>query len=140
MSDSSFAHEMSDAIFEIALRQYPRRRRRHPDLRPYPQAREWARSLDWRDNPYDRFLLRRELLHYLESAVHIDLIRRAQRLANPGEIPQIVDHLLDTFSSKLEDFDVFSRIALRVPWEVAARHGRLRYNHLTKALRSIGAP
>jgi hypothetical protein len=45
---------MSDAQFEIGRKFYPRRYSRFKDLRPYEQACEWARGLDWRNNPYDR--------------------------------------------------------------------------------------
>ena len=58
----------SDTVMEIGRNLHPRRYHRFKDLRPDLEAVQWARSLDWRNNPYDRFLLRREILHYLEGA------------------------------------------------------------------------
>ena len=57
----------SDTVMEVGRNLHPRRYCRFKDLRPDLEAVEWSRKLDWRNNPYDRFLLRREILHHLEA-------------------------------------------------------------------------
>src|SRR4051812_14663412 len=59
--------DLSPTIIEIGEKLFPKRYRRFKDLRPYQEACGWADKLDWLNNPYDRFLLRREILRQLES-------------------------------------------------------------------------
>ena len=129
-------NEPSEAVMEIGRRFYPRRYRRYRDLRSWQEARDWARTLDWRNNPYDRFLLRRELIRHIESSTDSWWHRRVI----PGEIAEIVDHLLDTFPDRHERLGVFAGVIGRFPWEYGARHGFVRYSQLTKALSALEPP
>ena len=61
--------QLSETMLEIGAKLYTRRYHRFKDLRPFHEACEWAQSLDWRNNPYDRFLLKRELLRHIEAGV-----------------------------------------------------------------------
>ena len=94
-------------MLEIGAKLFPRRYRRFRDLCPYQEAREWARTLDWRQNPYDRFLLRRELLRHLESTEFYEGLRNVFTFASRDEIAAEVDHLMDKFPDEFEGIGVF---------------------------------
>lgn len=134
----SSSSEPSEALLEIGRRFYPRRRARYRDLRPYQEACEWARTLDWRGNPYERFLLHRELLHYFLSVDHIDSIQKIRRIAAPGEMSAVIDHLLDTLPAEDSRLGIFTRVFLRLPWEIAYRHRLVKYSPLAQALGTLG--
>ena len=132
-------HEPSGTVLAIARQFYPRRYRRHHDLRSFDDAREWARQLDWRNNPYERFLLERELIRYIEAATHLDWHRRIISSARDGEIAALVTDLLDAYAreARRRRLDVFSSILVRFPWEFAYRHRWLRQSRLCGALSSL---
>ena len=132
-------HEPSPTVLDIARKFYPRRYRRHRDLRTWEDARAWARQLDWRNNPYERFLLERELTHYIEASTHLNWHRRIISSARDGEIAALVADLLDAYAREADRrrLDVFSSILVRFPWEYAYRHGWLRYSALCGALSSL---
>ena len=126
--------EPTDLMLEIGTRFFPRRYRRFRDLRPYQEACEWARKLDWRRNPYDRFLLHRELLRHLESTEVYEGRRNPFSFASREEIAAEVDQLLDEFPDKYESIGVFSYVLVTIPWHLGFKHGRIHYNRLTQAL------
>jgi len=129
--------EPTDLMLEIGAKFYPRRYRRFRDLRPYQEACEWARTLDWRQNPYDRFLLRREMLRHLESTAFYEGHRNVFTFASREEIAAEIAGLLDKFSDKDEGIGVFSYILITLPWHLGFKHGRIRYSLLTKALATL---
>ena len=129
--------ELSDSLLEIGAKLFPRRYRRFSDLRPYQEACEWARSLDWRQNPYDRFLLRRELLRHLESTEFYEGRRNVFTFASRDEIASEVDRLMDEFPDKHESMGVFGYVLLTLPWHLGFKHGRIRYSRLTQALATL---
>jgi hypothetical protein len=129
--------EFSDAVLEIAAKLYPRRYRRFKDLRPFQEACEWARKLDWRNNPYDRFLLRREILHHLESFAFYEAKWNFYTFASREEIAAEVDRLIETFPPKRESLGIFSYVLVKLPWDLAYKHGRVRFSLLTKALNQM---
>ena len=96
--------------------------------------REWARTLDWRQNPYDRFLLRREILHHLESAAFHEGRRNVCSFASRDEIAAEVDHLMDEFPDKYESIGVFSYVLITLPWNLAFKHGQVQHSRLAEAL------
>ena len=122
---------------EIGARLFPRRYRRFKDLRSYQEACEWARKLDWRQNPYDRFLLRRELLRHLESTQFYEGHRNVFSFASRGEIATEVDRLIDKFPDKFESIGVFGYVLVMLPWHLAFKHGRIRHSRLTEALAKL---
>ena len=93
----------------------------------------WSRTLDWRDNPYSRFLLRRELLRFVAARAGTDPHHDVFRLANSEEVAAMVDHMLDACPEKLAR-GVFNYVVAGLPWKLSIKAGRVRYNHLTKAL------
>jgi hypothetical protein len=129
--------EPTELMLEIGAKFFPRRYRRFEDLRPYPEACEWARNLDWRQNPYDRFLLRRELLHHLESIASYAGIRNVFTFASREEIAAEVDRLLDEFPDKYGSIGVFGYVLVTLPWRLGFKHGRIRYSRLTEALAKL---
>jgi hypothetical protein len=129
--------EPSDLMLEIGAKLFPRRYRRFKDLRPHLEACEWARKLDWRQNPYDRFLLHRELLRHLESTEFYEGSRNVFSFASREEIAAEVDCLMDEFPDKFESMGVFSYVLLKVPWNLGFKHGRIRYSRLTEALAKL---
>jgi hypothetical protein len=122
--------EMSDTILEIGAKFFPRRYRRFKDLRPFSEAREWAQTLDWRQNPYDRFLLRREILHHLESKSGHRAWENVFSFASREEIGGEVDRLMDEFPEEFERSGVFCYVLVTLPWLLRFRHDRVRYNRL----------
>ena len=128
--------ELSDFMLEIGGKFYPRRCRRFKDLQPYQEACEWARKLDWRQNPYDRFLLHRELLRHLESAeVHGSAecfqfcFSRGDRCRSGPASGRV--------SEKNESLGVFAYVLVILPWDLGFKHGRIRYSRLTEALAKL---
>ena len=121
-------------MLEIGAKLFPRRYRRFKDQRPEQQACEWARTLDWRQNPYDRFLLRREILHHLESAAFHEGRRNVYSFASRDEIAAEVDHLMDEFPDKYESIGVFSYVLITLRWNLAFKHGQVQHSLLAEAL------
>jgi len=131
---------MSDAEIEIGRKLYPRRYSRFKDLRPYEQACKWARGLDWRNNPYDRFLLRREILHHIESTFFHDPHWNVYTFASRAEIAAEVDRLMDEFPEKRERIGVFTYVMVSLPENLAFRHGLIRHSRLVGVLSSLRSP
>src|SRR5438552_16314206 len=100
MSNGQSGPQPSDTILEIGRRLHPRRYQRFRDLRPDLEASAWARTLDWRNNPYDRFLLRREILHHLESVCFYRAAWNIYTFASREEIAAETDRLIDEFPNK----------------------------------------
>jgi hypothetical protein len=125
--------EPSEIILEIGAKLFPPLYKRFKDLRPYLEACKWARALDWRQNPYDRFLLKRELLHYLESS-ESHSPSNIFTFASRKEIAAELDRLMDEFSDKYKSLGVFSYILVKARWDLAFKHGRVKYSRLTGAL------
>ena len=126
--------ELTETMLEIGARLFPRRYSRFKDLRPDPQACEWARTLDWRQNPYDRFLLRREILHHLESTAFYEGRLDVYSFASRDEIAAEVDRLMNEFPEQHESMDVFSYMLVTLPWHLALKHGRVQHSRLAEAL------
>jgi hypothetical protein len=123
----------SDTVMEIGRNLHPRRYRRFTDLRPDLEAVEWSRNLDWRNNPYDRFLLRREILHHLEATSFYEGGWNIYSYASRREITAEVDRLLDTCPQEYER-GAFHYVLVTLPWELAFKHERVRYSRLAEAL------
>ena len=130
--------ELTETMLEIGSKLFPRRYHRFKDLRPDQQACEWARTLDWRQNPYDRFLLRRELLHHLESTAFYESRLNVYSFASRDEIAAEVDRLMNEFPGEHESMDVFSYVLLMLPWNLAFKHGQVKPSRLAEALGKLG--
>ena len=126
--------ELTETLLEIGAKLFPRRYHRFKDLRPDQQACEWARTLDWRENPYDRFLLRREILHHLESTAFYDGALNIYSFASRDEIATEVDRLMKEFPDKYKSLGVFSYVLVMLPWNLAFKHGRVQHSRLAEAL------
>ena len=136
MSNPECRPELTETMLEIGAKLFPRRYSRFKDLRPDQQACEWARTLDWRQNPYDRFLLRREILHHLESTASYESRRNVYSFASRDEIAAEVDHLMDEFPDKYESIGVFSYVLITLRWNLAFKHGQVQHSLLAEALGS----
>lgn len=122
---------------EVGARLFPQRYQRFKDLRSYQEACEWARKLDWRKNPYDRFLLRRELLRHLEATEFYNGRRNVFSFASREEIAVEVDRLLDEFPGKYQSIGVFSYVLVALPWHLTFKHGRIHHSRLAEALAKL---
>ena len=129
--------ELTPTVLEVGAKIFPRRYRRFEDLRPWQEASEWARNLDWRQNPYDRFLLRREILRRLESSVVYDGPLNVYSFASREEIAAEVDRLLNEYPDEI--FNPLSYVLVCLPWHLAFKHGRVAYNRLAGALASLSS-
>jgi len=130
-------YEPSELMQEIGARLYPRRYRRYKDLRSFQDACEWARTLDWQKNPYDRYLLRRELLHYLESTEFHRGGRNMFKFASREQIAAEVDGLMDRFPKEHKTAGVFAYVVTALPWHLAFKHGIAEHTRLTDALAKL---
>jgi hypothetical protein len=130
-------YEPSKIMQEIGAKLYPRRYRRFKDLRTYQESCDWARTLDWKKNPYDRYLLRRELLHYLESTEFYKGGQNVFKFASRKEIAAEVDRLMDGFSDEYKRIGVFAYIVTSLPWHLAFKHGIAEQSRLAAALAKL---
>jgi hypothetical protein len=130
-------YEPSKLMQEMGAKLYPRRYRRFKDLRSFQDACEWARTLDWQKNPYDRYLLRRELLHHLESTEFYKGDQNIFRLASREEIATEVERLLDGFANEHKTMGVFAYVLTTLPWHVAFKHGMAEQSRLAAALKKL---
>ena len=124
---------LGDTVMEVGRKLHPRRYKRFTDLRPDLEAVAWAGSLDWRNNPYDRFLLRREILHHLEATSFYEADWNVYTYASRGEISAEVDRLLDRCPPQYETSE-FHHVLVTLPWELAFKHGRVRHTRLVEAI------
>lgn len=134
MSNLEGKPELTETMLEIGAKLFPRRYHRFKDLRPYQEACEWARTLDWRQNPYDRFVLRREILHHLESSASYDGRWNVYSFASRDEIAAEVDRLMGEFPDEYERLGVFSYVLVTLPWHLAFKHGLVQHSRLAGAL------
>ena len=134
MSYVTTSYQMSAATVNVGRQLHPRRYQRFPGLRSRAEAVAWARMLDWRENPYARFLLRRELLRFVTARAGEDPRHNVFRFANAEEVAATVDHMLNAYAEKPAGESVFNYVVAGLPWKLAIRAGRIRYSHLTKAL------
>jgi hypothetical protein len=137
MKDPEDKPELSVTLLEIGAKLFPKRYRMFKDLRPGRQASEWARSLDWQQNPYDLFLLRRELLRHLESTQCYKGRKNVFAFASREEISAEVDRLMDVFPDKYKNIGVFDYVLVTLPWNLAFKHGHIRHSKLTGALAKL---
>lgn len=126
--------ELSPVVLEIGRKLFPRRYQRHRGLRSFQEAQEWAKTLNWRNNPYDRFLLRRELLHHLESTKCDQPDCNVCLYATREQILEKIDYLLKQFPAKFDEMGVFNYVVVLLPFYLqrggeenrcAGRQGRL---------------
>ena len=134
MDDSFTSPELSDTILEVGRKVHPRLYRRFKDLRPWVAAAAWARTLDWRTNPYDRFLLRREILHHVESECW-----SYYRLASREEIAAETDRLINEFSGGNEPPGVLSYVFRNLVLHLLLKHPETKRNRLDEALAKLPA-
>ena len=138
MNEGDHERELSDIVLEVGGRLCPRRYQRFRDLRSWDEASEWAKTLQWRDNPYDRFLLRREILRQLESsAIHEPGFKNVYTYASRDEIAAEVDGLMREFPNEYESRGVLSYVLITLPWHLALKHGRVWRDPLAAALNAI---
>jgi len=130
--------ELSETMLEIGAKLFPRRYRRFKDLRSAEEARKWAQTLDWKNNPYDRFLLRREILHQLESNAFYRGRWNVYTFASRAEIAEEVERLIDKFSNRFAGIGIINYVLVSVPWHLAFKHGRIRRSRLAAALGKLG--
>jgi hypothetical protein len=124
----------TDDFLERELKLYPRRYRRYSDLRTYSEACDWAQTLDWQKNPYDRYLLHRELMRFLEATQCYLGRKNLFRAVSREDVSTGVTHLLDQYAARPVIIGVFRYVLLMIPWIVGHKSGQIRYSRLTQAL------
>ena len=134
MGDSHTSPELSDTILEVGRKVHPRRYRRYKDLRPERVAANWALTLDWRTNPYERFLLRREILHHVESECW-----SYYRFASREEIAAETDRLINEFPGGDLSPSVFSYVLRNLLHRLLLKQTPTDRNRLDEALAKLPA-
>ncbi len=137
MGEVQRSHQLSDTVLEIGRKLHPRRYSRFSDLRDDLDACSWADTLDWRNNPYDKFLLRRELLHHLEATSFYEGWWNIYSYSSRAEIAAEVDRLLAEPPEKYQGMGIFHYVLVTLPWNLAFRCGRIRHNRLAEALTKL---
>lgn len=130
-------YEASKLMQEMGAKLYPRRYRRYRDLRSFEDACDWAKTLDWQNNPYDRYLLKRELLHHLESTEFYKGSLNLFSIASRKEIAAEVERLMDEFPKEHKGMGVFAFVLTALPWRLAFKHGVAEQSRLAAALRKL---
>jgi hypothetical protein len=79
-------------------------------------------------------LLRREILHYIESTSFHDPCWNVYSFASRAEIAAEVDRLMDEFPEKRERIGVFTYVIASLPENLASAHGLIRHSRLAHVL------
>lgn len=119
--------ELSPIMLEVGGRLFPRLYKRHGDLRNQCEVRKWAESLDWRNNPYDRYLLRRELLHHAEADRSDMPEFNVGLFAKRDQILKQIDYLLDNFPVELKRMGIFMYVVVALPFYMQRGRGKDRH-------------
>ncbi len=117
--------ELSEVMLEVGGRLCPRLYRRHRDLRDYQEMRQWAEKLDWRNNPYDRYLLRRELLHFIEAQRYDASFCNVSLFLTREQILKQIDRLLKDYPEEIKQMGIFAYVAGMLPFIVGRRRERI---------------
>lgn len=135
MTRAEPSHLMEEHLMEEIDEQiFSRCYHRFKDMRRYSEACRWAKTLDWRDNPYDRFLLRRELLHHLEATEIYFGDQNIFTFASRMEIATEVERLMDQCPPDINGSGVFGYVLHMTPWNLAIRHEKIKLSKLSAAL------
>jgi hypothetical protein len=119
--------ELSEVMLEVGGRLFPRLYKRHGDLRNQGEVRQWAEKLDWRNNPYDRYLLRRELLRHIESYRYDMPGCNVGLFAKRDQILKQIDYLLDNFPEELNRMGIFMYVVVALPFYMQRGRGKDRH-------------
>jgi hypothetical protein len=126
--------ELSSTMWEVGSKLFPCRYQRHQGVRGYEEAVAWAERLDWRNNPYDRYLLQRELLHFLEGTKFEHPCCRVLLSATRAEIAEKIDHLLKLYSESGTTMEVFTYVVVMMPYQFRPKGRQARRSKLAMAL------
>ena len=133
MTEGEFSVERSDPVSRL----FPRRYRRFRDLRTYEAACDWSRTLDWQRSTYDRFLLERELLRYLEATQCYLGQESLFRIASREVIGSEIGLLLDEYAARPVPVSVFAYVLIMLPGVVGRKCGRRQQSRLTQVLADL---
>lgn len=114
-------------MLEVGGRLFPRLYKRHGDLRSQQEVRQWAERLDWRNNPYDRYLLRRELLRFMEAQRGDEPFCNVSLFAKRDQILKQIDYLLDNFPEELKRMGIFMYVVVALPFYMQRGRGKKRH-------------
>lgn len=128
------SEEISDALLEAGRKLFPRRYLRNQSMRSVDEAGEWARSLDWRANPYDRFLLKRELLRQAENLYSYDGWVNLFSFCSREEVAAEIEEILDEFNDSDAAPGPFCYVLSILPWRLGVKHGLVKHSKLEEAL------
>jgi hypothetical protein len=128
MSAREETTELSETILQIGMKFFPRRYHRFKDLRE--DVLDWVGTLDWRNNPYDHFLLRREILRHFETSNVHEGRMNVYTFASRDEISAECDLLLQEYSTKSDPINVFAYVTSLLKWRLGFRHGLIQYDRL----------
>lgn len=119
--------ELSEVMLEVGGRLCPRLYKRHGDLRSQQEVRQWAERLDWRNNPYDRYLLRKELLRFMEAQRGDEPFFNVGLFAKRDQILKQIDYLLDNFPEELKRMGIFMYVVVALPFYMQRGRGKNRH-------------
>ena len=124
--------DIPECTLSIGRKFYPPLSKRGEHLRDADEAAEWASSLDWSNNPYDRFLLKREIVRQSERFWRDKVPMNCWTFASPDEIAGEVDKLLDEYKQEGRTRHIFQLILATLPWTLGYKHGRVQSSRLAR--------
>src|SRR5688572_32466089 len=99
--------EIPECTVSIGRKFYPRLYKRFRDLRDYNDAAHWSRTIDWENNPYDRFLLKREIRRHLETDLSYRGRQNVYTFASRDEIEREIEECMNDYVTRgLKSLDV----------------------------------
>jgi hypothetical protein len=127
--------EIPECTLSIGRKFYPRRYTRFRNLRDYKEAAEWSRALNWQTNPYERFLLKREILKQLEAELTYCGEKNVYAFASPAEIKREVEECIDDYPRMgFKSLDVIGFTIISIPWRLGFKHGLIEHSNLVAAV------
>jgi hypothetical protein len=128
---------ISEAFLEAGRKLFPRRYRRNRNVSALNEASEWARTLDWQDNPYDRFLFQRELMRQAENLYSYDGWINLFSFCSRQEVATEIEELLLEFKNEYGATRPFDYVLSVLPWRLGLKHGFVKHSKLEQALSSM---
>lgn len=129
---------ISDSMLDFYRKFAPRRYSPASCVHSYLEARKWAERIDWKNNPYDRYSLHRELFYHVVRYSCKYPSESVFKSFDRETIKEEIRKLVEEFERGGKPLGVFSWVFLEVFWLHEKRsYGDRRFSKLGYALEKI---